>query len=108
MPEFSNVADPVCVSHDHGVKSYRIEYEHKDGIMLLSPSTLIFMTATESYEMHYHVHLEVPYHDISQVRRETPQHLVIIDVIGRTYRFTSYNAGTMSKIEADLQRSIGM
>jgi hypothetical protein len=90
------------------VPSYRIEYEHIDGLLLLSPSTLIFMTATESYEMHYQVHITIHYHDIAHVLRETPQRLVIIDVARRTYRFISCNAVTMSTIEAELQRSIGM
>jgi len=57
MSRIANSADSFCESSDHEVNSYNIAYNQMDGILLLSSSTLIFMTATESYEMHYHVHV---------------------------------------------------
>lgn len=99
MSRIANSADSFCESSDHEVNSYNIAYNQMDGILLLSSSTLIFMTATESYEMHYHVHVKVPYQNISHVHRETPHCLVIISADGQAYRFTSSNRVTMSEIE---------
>jgi hypothetical protein len=103
MSRASNGINSTCELPGHKVKSYRIEYDHIDGFMLLSPSTLIFMIATENYEMHYQVYIAIQYHDIAQVFRETPQCLVIIDTKGRIYQFSSFNAVRLIKIEADLQ-----
>lgn len=99
MSRIANSADSFCESSDHEVNSYHIAYNQMEGILLLSLSTLIFMTATESYEMHYHVHVIIPYQDISHVHRETPHSLVIISTDGQAYRFTSSSVVTMSEIE---------
>jgi len=65
MSRIAKSAGSFYESSDHEVNSYHIAYNQMDGILLLSSSTLIFMTATESYEMHYDVHVTIPYQNIS-------------------------------------------